>query len=65
MIEIKCTKKQYNKLIDALCISDLDSEGKCFLGKWAMTCPALNTEPELSCRGCLKRHIKRLQEVRK
>jgi len=63
-ILIKCTQKQYNKIIKALVSSPLDSEYRCFLGKNQSNCPALTTEFGLRCETCLKRNIKRIPEVK-
>ena len=63
MIVIKCTQKQYERLINALVNAPLDSEYRCFLGKTQSNCPALTKEFGLRCETCLKRNIKRIPEA--
>lgn len=60
MIEIKCTKAQYERLIE--CAKSYYENGKCFLGKTIIyTCPC-NNKPSIiqSCDDCLRNHIKRI-----
>ena len=61
MIEIKCKKTQYDRLIKSIVTSTLDDKGRCFLGKTYLTCPAVTKEFDLSCEVCLRRNIKRVE----
>lgn len=58
MIEIKCNKRQYERIISAA--SCFLSNGRCLLGKTFRTCPALYNDPNLTCDVCLRRKIKRI-----
>ena len=59
MIEIKCTKICYERLIE-MAATYFDTESKkCFLGKTFFTCPAY-TDRSIECKTCLRRHIKRI-----
>lgn len=59
MIEIKCTKAQYKRIIKALNQCGL-IDGKCVLGKDGYTCPiCIGTSSEFNCLKCLERHIVR------
>ena len=59
MIEIKCSKAQYNRILTNLTDNGALINGRCVLGKSYLTCPATNgIKPELSCKECLKKHIK-------
>lgn len=59
MIEIKCTKAVYERLIE-MAESYFDtSTRRCFIGKTYHTCPAERNR-ELSCEECLRKHIKRV-----
>ena len=61
MIEIKCSKAQFDRIMKNLTEGGILVNNKCVLGKSAGTCPSVNgTEPELSCKDCLKRNIKRI-----
>lgn len=62
MVEIKCTKAQYKRLIKALNQCGL-VDGKCVLGKDGYSCPiCVGTSNELDCRKCLERHIVRKED---
>ena len=60
MIEIKCSKIQYERIIDALrCYYE---DHKCGIGRSSLSCPA-QTNPALHgmrCEECLKKHIRRI-----
>lgn len=60
MIEIKCTKAQYNRLIS--CAKSYYENGKCFLGKSVYyNCFYYNKSSVVNaCEECLKTHIKRV-----
>ena len=65
MIEIKCSKAQFNRIITNLAASgySLNSSGNavCILGKSYHNCPAINGKsPELTCTQCLNKNIKRI-----
>lgn len=63
MIEIKCTKAQYERLIE--CTKSYYEDGKCFLGKTIrFTCPNFN-KPNIDCGKCLREHIKRVNGKKK
>lgn len=62
MIEIKCTKAQYKRLIKALNQCGL-VDGKCVLGKDGYSCPiCVGASNELDCRKCLESHIVRKED---
>lgn len=64
MIEIKCTQAQYDRLID--CAQAYFKNGKCFLGKGFISCPAIKKpEQKIECEECLRKHIKRILSVPK
>lgn len=65
MIEIKCTKAQYDRLIE--CVQSYYEDGKCFLGKSIrFTCPNYKDKnTAISCEECLKKHIKRVDKTQK
>lgn len=61
MIEVKCTKAEYRRILDALSESGLLLNERCVLGKDEFTCPAANgKEPCLDCSECLRRNIKHI-----
>ena len=63
MIEIKCTKAEYKRIINALLCSNYQDGGKCVMGKGPWTCPAINDEnSKLTCEDCLKNNIKRKED---
>lgn len=57
MIEIKCSKAQYERLMDAA--RSYYENDKCFLGKTFRSCPYIDSK-EKSCPECLREHIKRI-----
>lgn len=62
MIEIKCSKAQFDRIMVNLITAGCLVGHKCVLGKSQYTCPALNgKEPTLNCTDCLKRNIKHIQ----
>ncbi len=62
MIEIKCSKAQYNRIIEKLMFGGTVN-GKCVLGKNEFTCPAVNgLKPELTCTECFKKKFKRVED---
>lgn len=63
MIEVKCSKAQYNRIIKALMQSGLVN-GKCVLGKDGYSCPiCTGASNELDCKKCLEKHIKRKEQI--
>ncbi len=61
MIEIKCSKAQYKRIITALSTSGLIN-GKCVLGKDGYSCPSVNGKnPSLTCTECLRKNIVRME----
>lgn len=64
MIEIKCGKRQFDRIITALSVAPLDKRDRCVLGKNAYTCPALSEASGAvdGCRECLKQRITRTGE---
>lgn len=57
MIEIKCSKAAYERIIEACAYAD-----KCVLGKSAFTCYGLKLDKRslnYNCKECLREHIKR------
>lgn len=61
MIEIKCTKAQYDRLIECAKSYYNNDSGKCFLGKkiW-LSCQTHTKGIDISCEECLREHIKRI-----
>ena len=59
MIEIKCTKVQYERLIHAA--QSYYEKNVCFLGKTFYSCPIINRQRFTDCAECLRKHIKRVQ----
>ncbi len=57
MIEIKCSKAQFNRIIDALMRGGLNADGKCVLGKDEYSCHYS------TCTECFRKNIVR-KEVR-
>ena len=63
MIEIKCSKAQYERFIDCVSGSYITADNKCILGKSWASCPATNGKnPDLRCEECLRKHIKRSEQ---
>ncbi len=67
MIEIKCSKAQFDRIMTNLstCGSLSKSNGLsvCILGKSQYTCPAINGKnPNLSCTDCLRKNIKHIPQ---
>lgn len=61
MIEIKCSKTQFDRIMKNLTEGGIIVKNKCVLGKSVYTCPSINgREPKLTCKDCLKRNIKRI-----
>lgn len=58
MIEIKCSKAQFNRIMTNLTDAGCLVDGKCVLGKGYNTCPSLNKNKTISCKDCLNNHIK-------
>ncbi len=59
-VEIKCSKAQFNRIIDALMRSGINSDGKCVLGKNEFTCHYTNGKnPQLTCTECFRKNIVR------
>lgn len=58
MIQIKCTKTQFQRIIKALSVNPLENN-RCVLGKTEKTCPSLNNKVE-SCQECLRQHIEHI-----
>lgn len=60
MIEIKCSKAQFERFMDCFNVSYLTADNKCILGKSWTSCPATNGKnPDLRCAECLRKNIKR------
>lgn len=60
MIEIKCSKAQFERFMDCISVSHLTADNKCVLGKSWNSCPSVNGKnPDLTCTECLRKHIKR------
>ncbi len=64
MIEIKCSKAQFNRIMTNLstcgCLFKQNGLSVCVLGKSQYSCPELNGKnPQLKCTECLQKHIKR------
>lgn len=59
MIEIKCTKAVYERLIEVATTYYDTKANCCFLGKKLYTCPAERNK-ELTCNECLRKNIKRV-----
>ena len=60
MIEIKCSKAQFNRFIDALMRSGVNADGKCVLGKNEFTCHYTNGKNmNLTCTECFRKSIVR------
>lgn len=67
MVEIKCSKAQFDRIMTNLstcgCLCKSNGLSVCVLGKSQYTCPAINGKsPELTCKQCLEKNIKRVQE---
>ena len=63
MIEIKCSKAQYNRILTNLTDCGMLINGRCVLGKSYTTCPGTNgSQPALNCRECLKKNIKHVDK---
>lgn len=61
LIEIKCSKAQFDRIMMNLTTAGCLVNNRCVLGKSQYTCPALSgKESELSCTQCLKRNIKHI-----
>ena len=64
MIEIKCSKAQFKRILASLTESGMLFNNHCVLGKSSTTCPATNgSQPNLTCKDCLKKNIKRVEDV--
>ena len=62
MIEIKCSKTQYDRIIKAL-VRHGQLYGKCVFGKDGYTCPSLNGRGEkTTCAECLHKNIVRKED---
>lgn len=61
MIEIKCSKAQYERVLSK-CQNGPLIDGKCVLGKNENTCPALVGDKFLSCDQCLRKNIKHIRK---
>ncbi len=62
MIEVKCSKEQYNRLIKALMQSGLVGD-RCVLGKDGYSCPICTGKSgETDCKKCLEKNIKRKED---
>ncbi len=64
MIEIKCSKAQFNRIMENLstcgCLSKRNGLAVCVLGKSIYSCPAIiGKNTNLTCTECLQKHIKR------
>ena len=60
MIEIKCSKAQFERILTNLTDCGMLINERCVLGKSYTTCPALNGKnPDLRCAECLRKNIKR------
>lgn len=57
MIEIKCSKRQYERIVDAL--RTYHEDGACGLGKTYVSCPAVLGRSDLKCDQCVRKHMKR------
>lgn len=61
LIEIKCSKAQFDRIIANLTTTGCLINNRCVLGKSKYTCPAINgKEHLLNCPQCLKRNIKHI-----
>lgn len=64
MIEIKCSKAQFKRILTSLTESGMLFDNRCVLGKTSATCPAVNgSKPKLTCKDCLKKNIKRVEDA--
>ena len=68
MIEIKCSKAQFDRIMTNLstcgCLSKSNGLSVCVLGKSQYTCPAINGKnPQLSCTECLRKNIVRKEDA--
>ena len=60
-MEVKCTKAQYERLIE--CAKFYYEDGKCFLGKSIyFTCPAYRNS-DIDCEACLRKHITKVDKL--
>jgi len=57
MVEIKCSKAQYTRIINTLIDGGPLIDGRCILGKTFSTCPALKGKP-IDCPTCIKNNFK-------
>ena len=57
MIEIKCSKAQYNRIINSIIDTGRLIDDKCILGKTFKTCPSLKGKP-VDCPTCIKNNFK-------
>lgn len=63
VIEIKCSKAQFNRIIDALMCSGINADGKCVLGKNEHTCHYSNGKNRnLTCTECFRKNIVRKED---
>lgn len=63
MIEIKCSKAQFDRILTSLTDCGMLFSGCCVLGKSYATCPATNgSQPDLRCKECLKKNVKRIDK---
>ena len=66
MIEIKCSKAQFNRIIDALMRSGINADGKCVLGKNEGTCHYANGKNKnLTCTECFRKNIVRKEDEKR
>lgn len=58
MIVIKCSKAQYERIIDAG--KSYFENNKCFIGKTFYSCPTIQKNSNIKCDECLRKNIKRI-----
>ena len=63
MIEIKCNKRQYERIISSLAVSsERNKGGLCVLGRSYRTCPTPDLVSITICDACIRKEIKRIEE---
>ena len=61
MIEIKCGRNQFNRIINAMVYSALSESGKCIMGKNEWSCPYLRKGDVADCPKCIKQNVRRVE----
>ena len=63
MIEIKCSKAQFKRIIDCLMQSGLNADRRCVLDKNELSCHFTNGKNRnLTCTECMKKNIKWIKD---